>query len=194
MGWPLPQVVGVPLTHKPLVPVVSKGFWKLWVRELGFTWFWTFFLSVFPCILYGSNIFSFFVLFFAILLGVPTAAIGQLVIKGSWKKSLRRLVVMVLLPALTIVFALQADKQIPINATPITKALESFREQTGHYPDTIEALVPKHLANIPEVRLSLVQPQINYRVREGKPHLTIPSVAGDMFAKEWLREIGHPDK
>ena len=177
-----PQVGGVYVPPEPLVTGVHQGFLTLWVRELRFTWLWIFLFSIAPSFLYGSAIFSIIVLMAAVLIGIPSAAIGQLVSKGSWKKSLRRLVIMVLVPALTIVYAFQIDKQIPLNATPITNALESFRAETGHNPETIEALTSKHLANIPEVRFSLVQPQITYRVRDGKPRLTIPSAAGDMFA------------
>ena len=89
---------------------------------------------------------------------------------------------MALVPVLTIVYATKVDKAIPDNASPITKALELFREETGRYPDTLEALVPKHLAGIPAVRLSVVQPKIAYRVNEGKPYLAIPSATGDLFA------------
>ena len=176
------RAVGVSVAPEPLVINAPQGFWTLWVKELRFTWFWILFLAVFPFLLYGSNIFSVVVLFFVVLIGVPSAAIGQLVAKGSWRESLRRLVVMVSVPALTIFYAIQMDKQIPENATPITNAVELFREVTGLYPETLEELVPKHLANIPDVRFSLVQPRITYRVKEGKPYLTIPSVAGDMFA------------
>ena len=121
-------------------------------------------------------------LFFAVLIVVPSAAIGQLFVKGSWEKNLRRLVVIFLVPILTIVYGFQVDKLIPDNATPITTALESFREESGHYPDTLDALIPKYLANIPDVRFSVYQPQITYRINNGKPYLTIPSVAGDMFS------------
>jgi len=175
------QVVGVDVAPKPRVTGAHQGFWTPWVRELRLTWFWTISLSVVPFLLYGSAIFSIVVLMAAVLIGVPSAAVGQLFAKGS-KIGWRQLAIMVLVPAVTIVFALQVDKQIPVNATPITNALESFREETGHYPETLEALAPKLLVNIPDVRFSLVQPQINYRVSEGKPYLTIPSVAGDMFA------------
>ena len=175
------QVGGESVSTKPWGSGAHQGFWTPWVRELQLTWFWTISISVIPCLLYGSAIFSILVLMAAVLIGVPSAAIGQLLTKGS-KNGWRRLAIMVLVPALTIAYALQMDKQIPENATPITNALEAFQKETGHYPDTIGALAPKILANIPEVRFSLLQPQITYRVRDGKPYLTIPSVAGDMFA------------
>ena len=161
------QVVGVSVEREQLVTGVQQSFWTLWVREFRFTWFWILFLTVFPCLLYGSAIFSFFVLFFAVLIGVPSAVIGQLVVKGSCEKSLRRLMIRVLVPALAIVYVLQVDKQIPENATPITNALELFRKETGRYPDTLEALAPKYLAKIPEVRFSLVQPHISYPPASG---------------------------
>ena len=177
-----PQDVGVNGATEPLVTATPQGLWTLWVKELRFTWIGIFFLTILPCVLYGAAIISMMVLMAAILIGVPSAAIGQFVAKGSWKKGFRRLAIMVLLPILTIAYVVQIDEQIPENATPITNALELFRKEAGHYPDTLEALAPKHLATIPKVRFSLVQPQINYKVREGKPYLTIPSVAGDMFA------------
>lgn len=96
------QDKGVDISPKPRVTGVHQGFWTLWVRELRFTWFWTIFISVVPCLLYGSAIFSIMVLFVALLIGVPSAAMGQLVADGS-KMRLRRLAVMALVPALTIV-------------------------------------------------------------------------------------------
>ena len=61
--------------------------------------------------------------------------------------------------------------------------IESFKRETGDYPDSLEALIPKHLAELPEVRFSVFQPEITYRIRDGKSHLAIPSAMGDMFAQ-----------
>ena len=91
--------------------------------------------------------------------------------------------VLVAVPALTLVYVFHVDKRIPNNAKSITAALESFWAETGHYPDTLEALSPKHLTNIPYLKFSLIQPQITFRVTDGKPYLAIPSAAGDAFAK-----------
>lgn len=91
--------------------------------------------------------------------------------------------VLVAVPALTLVYVFHVDKQIPDNAKLITAALESFWAETGHYPDTLEALIPKHIAKITDVRFSLIQPQITYRVTDGQPYLAIPSAKGDAFAK-----------
>jgi hypothetical protein len=176
-----PQVVGVSVVPEPLVTDAPQGFWTLWVRELRFTWFWILFLTVIPSALYGAVIFSGMVLMVAVLIGVPSAVIAQFFAKDS-KNGWRRLVVMVLVPVLTIVFVFQVDRLIPENATPISKAIESFRLETGHYPDSLEMIIPKHLAKIPDVRLSFIQPQVTYRVTDGKPYLAIPSAAGDAFA------------
>ena len=81
-----------------------------------------------------------------------------------------------------LIYVFRIDEQIPKNATPITAAIESFRLETGHYPGTLEALTPKYLTNIPDLRFSLAQPQIYYRVTDGKPYLAIPSARGDAFA------------
>lgn len=177
------QVDGFSLAREPLVNDVQQGFWALWVQELRSTWLWVFFLSVVPSFLYGTGFFSASVLAFAVVIVAPFLAIRQLMGKGSGTTGLKRLVVMVVVPALTLVYIFHIDTQIPDNSKPITAAIESFRVETGRYPETIEALTPKHLANIPDVKFSLIQPQITYRVTDGKPYLAIASAKGDQFAK-----------
>ena len=177
------QVDGINEAPKPILVAVPQGFWAHWVQELRFTWLWVFLISVIPSFLYGTGFFSVAVLAVAVLVVAPFLAIRQLIGKGSGTKGLRRLVVMVVIPALTIVYVVQVDKHIPDNSKPITAAIESFRLETGHYPDILEALTPKHLAKIPDLKFSLIQPQITYRVAGGKPYLAIPSAAGDYFAK-----------
>ena len=81
---------------------------------------------------------------------------------------------MVLVPTLTLACVFQADKFIPENATPIIKAIESFRAENGRYPETLETLSTTHLAKIPDVRFSIIQPLITYRITDGKPYLSIP--------------------
>ena len=177
------QVGVISASPKPLVIDIQQGFWVLWVQELRITWLWVFFLSVVPSFLYGTGFFSAAVLVVTVLLAAPFLAIRQLMGKGSGAISLRRLAVMVVVPALTLVYVFHVDTQIPDNSKPITAAIESFRVENGHYPDTLEALVPKRIAKITDVRFSLIQPQITYRVTDGKPYLAIPSAKGDAFAK-----------
>ena len=89
---------------------------------------------------------------------------------------------MLLVPVLVLIYVFKIDAQIPGNAKPITQAIELFQLQTGHYPDSLEVLIPKYLTDIPDIKISLYQPPITYRVTNGKPYLAIPSAAGDMFA------------
>ena len=70
-----------------------------------------------------------------------------------------------------LVYILKSDDQITTNATPIVNAIESYRIETGHYPDALEAVAPKHLAKIPKLNYLLVQPQVTYRVVDGIPYL-----------------------
>ena len=177
------QVGDISAVPAPLVIDVQQGFWALWVQELRTTWLWVFFLSVVPSFLYGTGFFSTAVLAVAVLVVAPYLAIRQLIGKGSGIKGLRRWVVLVVVPALTLVYVFHVDKQTPDNSKAITAAIESFRVETGRYPDTLESLTPKHLANIPDVKFSLIQPQITYRVTDGRPYLAIPSARGDGFAK-----------
>ena len=90
---------------------------------------------------------------------------------------------MLVVPALTLAYVSEVDEQIPGNATPVAKAIEAFRRDTGHYPESLEALMPEHLAELPDVRFTVIQPQTNYRVTNGKAYFAIPSALGDMFAQ-----------
>jgi hypothetical protein len=89
---------------------------------------------------------------------------------------------MLTVPVLTIAITFQADKLTPENATPIVKAIESYRIETGSYPESLGMLAPKYLATFPKLRFSVIQPRVNYRVTDGKPYLAIPSASGDQFA------------
>ena len=89
---------------------------------------------------------------------------------------------MLLVPLLVLNHVFEIDKQIPGNAKPITQAIESFRLQTGQYPDSLEVLTPKYLTSIPDLNFSLSQPKVAYHLTDGKPYLAVPSARGDVFA------------
>lgn len=153
-----------------------------WVDELCFTWLAVVIFSVAPAALFGSAIVSISVFAVAVLFGLPFALFGSAT-KGSRSRGVRRFVVMLAVTALTLAYVAEVDKRIPANAAPLAQAIESFQEDMGHYPDSLEALVPAYLPELPDVRFSVVQPLITYRITDGKPHLAIPSVMGDMFAQ-----------
>lgn len=170
------------MAHKPLVVGVSYGVCTLVLKELGFAWLGVLLLSIASAILSGSAIFSVGALAAAVLIGVP-ATIFRLIRRDSKNRILRRLAMILVLPMLTLAYVSHVDEQIPENATPLIEAIESFRLATGRYPESLEALIPKHLAQLPAVRFSVMQPQITYRVTDGKPYLAVPSAMGDMFAQ-----------
>ena len=144
------QVADVNVSPEPMVKKAHQGFWALWVWDLRLTWFWIFLISIAPSLLFGAAFFSVVALVLGVLVGVPSAAVSQLRARASVSRNSRKLVIMVLVPMLMLIYVSKIDEQIPKNATPITAAIESFRLETGHYPDTLEALAPKHLANIPD--------------------------------------------
>lgn len=160
----------------------SESVFSRWVGELCFTWLAVVVFCVVPAALFGSVILSVGVLVVVILFSLPFALFGS-VSKDSWSRGVRRFVVMLAVPVLTLAYVAEVDRRIPGNAAPLTQAIESFQRETGHYPESLEALFPKHLTKLPDVRFSVVQPLITYRIADGKPHLTIPSVMGDMFAQ-----------
>ena len=171
----------------------SEGILTLWVKELALAWLGVSFLSVVPAVLYGSAIFSFVALAGAVLIGIPSALFG-IANRHFKNRRLRRLAILLVVPALTLASVSCADKQIPENAMPLVRAIETFRHDTGSYPESLDALIPTHLAKLPEVRFSLFEPALTYGITDGKPHLAIPSAMGDMFAqfeydfetKEWM--------
>lgn len=162
--------------------MASEGTFTIWVKGLALTWLGVSLLSIFPAILYGSAIFSFVALAGAVLVGVPSALFGT-ANSHSGKRRFRRLTIQLVVPALTLAFVSLSDKQIPENAMPLVRAIETFRNDTGSYPESLDALVPKHIAKLPDVRFSLFEPTLTYGINDGKPHLAIPSAMGDMFAQ-----------
>ncbi len=158
----------------------SPGFWTLWVRELRFTWLWVFILCLLPLLLWGSAFFSMFVLTIALLIGVPIAALNKW--NNPTDKSWRLVAVMVSVSFVTVAFVFGVDEQTPERAAKIVMAIESYRTETGQYPESVEMLVPKHLAEVPILRFSADQPRISYGILKGKPYLRIPSARGDQFA------------
>lgn len=172
------QVDVVNVSPEPLTTALPPGFWSLWVNDLRFTWFWLFLLSIVPSLLFSSALLPVAVFAFAVLLVAPATALGRLFSKDSKTRKFRQLAITMLVPMLSLTYILKSDDQIPKNATPIVEAIESYRIETGHYPDTLEALAPKHLAKIPELNYLLVQPRITYRLNDGKPYLEISAAAG----------------
>ncbi len=125
------------------------------------------------------------VLLGSVLLGAPTALVALLVIKDTaWRARLcRRVVVLVAVSAMAVAVIKQTDKLTPSMAAPIAKAIEDFKQETGAYPDTLVALSPKYLPDLPAVRVAVIQPEVIYRVKEGLPYLAVPSALGDAFSK-----------
>lgn len=167
---------------KPSATGALGGVFTLWVKELGFTWLGVLLLTIVPALLFGSGIFSFVVLAAAVVIGIPSVFFWS-AIKGFESRGFRRLAIILVVPALTLAYVSHVDEKIPENATPLIQAIESFRLETGQYPESLEALIPNHVAKLPDVRRSVIQPLTTYRVTDGKPYLAIPSAMGDMFAK-----------
>ena len=186
------EVDVIKVSPEPLASTTPKRFWTLWVRDLRFTWFWLFLLSIVPTLLLSSALLPMALLAFAVLLVAPATALSRLFSK-EWKtRELRQLAIMVLVPLLSLIYMLKSDGQITTNAAPIVNAIESFRIETGHYPATLEALSPKHLTKIPDLNYLLSQPRLTYRVTDGKPDLKIASAVGgfahfeyDFASKVW---------
>ncbi len=158
--------------------------WTRWISDLRFTWCAVLVLSVLPGALYGATIFSMMLLLGGVILGFPTALASLLLSKDTeWRARLfRRVVVLSAVPALMLTVIFQTDKLAPQMAASIAKAVESFKQETGSYPDSLAVLSPKFLQGLPMVRLSVFQPEVIYRVKEGHPYLAVPSSAGDAFS------------
>lgn len=176
------KALGTDMATTLKTDVSATGATTLWVHELRFTWLVVLILSIAPAVLYGAAILSAAVMTFAVVLLLPAVLVSPWFAKGSVKRNLRRLTIMIVVPCLALTYVREVDKRIPENALPLVQAIESFQRQTGHYPGSLDDLLPKHLAKLPDVRFSVNQPSITYRVTDGKPYLAIPSAIGDMFA------------
>lgn len=186
------QVAVVTVSPEPLATTTPPSVWRLWVWDLRSAWFLLLFMSIIPSYLFSSGLLPLALLAFAALLVAPATALGRLFGKGPKTRDLRQLAIMFLVPLLSVMYVFKSDDQITTNAAPIVAAIESFRVVNGQYPDTLESLTPKHLAKIPELNYLLVQPQVTYRVAEGRPYLAISAAAGafahfeyDFATKVW---------
>ncbi len=163
---------------------VESSTWTCWVRELRITWVMLLLLIILPCVLFGTGIFSILTLMGAALLGVPTAMLAQIIYndKNRRARMLRRVAILIAVPLLSLLTIFQTDKLSPQMASPIAKAIESYRQDTGAYPASIEAIIPKYLPYLPLVRVAVFQPEVIYRINNGDPYLAVPSSAGDAFS------------
>jgi hypothetical protein len=186
------QIAVATFSPEPLVTTSSPSSWRLWVWDLRSAWVLLILMSIVPSYLFSSGLLPFALLAFTVLLVAPATALGSLFGKGLKPRDLRQLAIMVLVPLLSVMYVFKSDDQITTNAAPIVAAIELFRAENGQYPDTLAALAPKHLARIPELNYLLVQPQVTYRMTDGKPYLAISAAAGafahfeyDFAAKVW---------
>ncbi|WP_341303201.1 hypothetical protein [Pseudomonas sp. TMP25] len=179
------QTISVKRPEGASDPVLDESAWERWASEIRITWAVVLLLTSIPAVLFGTTILSMMLLISVVLLGIPTALLAFLVIKDKmWCARLsRRLVVMVVVSALGVVVVLQTDKLTPGMASPIAKAIEDFKQEVGGYPPTLAALSPKHLPRLPAVRAAVIQPEVVYRLNDGRPYLAVPSAAGDAFSK-----------
>ncbi|MBF7728625.1 hypothetical protein [Pseudomonas sp. N040] len=145
--------------------------------KLGFTWFFAFFFCVLPCLLWGTAFFSAAALLGSLLIGIP----ALLLARGS-DKAWRRFTIWLAMSFVTVFLMHAVDGRLHERAAPIAIAIEAFKTEAGHYPESLDMLVPKFLAEYPTLRYSLIQPYLSYGLQEGKPYLRIPTVSGDQFA------------
>lgn len=146
-------------------------------RKLGFTWFSAFILCVLPCLIWGTAFFSAAVFLVSMLIGLPA-----LLLASDSHKVWRRLRIWLGMSFITVFLMYAVDERLQERAAPIATAIEAFKAEAGHYPESLDMLVPKLLSENPTLRYSLIQPHITYGLRERKPYLRIPTVSGDPFS------------
>lgn len=173
--------------------------WQRWVKEIRFTGALVVLVVTVPAVIFGASALSLMVLLASVVFGLPTVLAAFLFTQDRvWRSRLcRRVVLMGAVSAVSLAVVMQTDKLTPSMATPIAKAIEQYKNDTGNYPATLAELSPRYLVKLPAVRVAIVQPDISYLVRDNRPRLAIPSVAGDGFAnyeydfeaKAWVNNI-----
>lgn len=158
--------------------------WQRWVKEIRYTWALVVLVVIVPAVIFGASAQSMMVLLASVVFGLPTVLAAFLFTKDrAWRSRLcRRVVVIGAVSTVSLVVVMQTDKLTPSMATPIAKAIEQYKNDTGNYPATLAELSPKYLVELPAVRAAISQPGVSYMVRDGRPRLAIPSTAGDGFA------------
>lgn len=158
--------------------------WQRWVKEIRYTWVLVMLVVTVPAVIFGASAQSMMALLISVVFGLPTALAAFLFTKDRvWRSQLwRRVVVVGAVSTVSLAVIMQTDKLTPSMATPLAKAIEQYKSDTGNYPATLAELSPKYLAELPAVRMALSQPDISYEVQDGRPRLAIPSANGDGFA------------
>ena len=160
----------------------DASYWESWGWELRTTWLGLLLVAALPTALWGTVIFAYAALAVVMLFSLNQVMLGAFTRKGSTRRAWREAAVGTLVCLMVLTFAASIDKKIPSNAAPIVAAIESFHAKEGQFPETLNELEPRYLAQIPKVRGTIEQPKIAYRLTNGKPHLSIPSTMGDAFA------------
>ena len=156
--------------------------WTIWSHNVVGTWIVALIFAVLPAIVFGIAIMPVFLLAFAAIFFVPVALIQALFNRKSLATNGVRIAIILVTSSLSLAYAFHLDAQIPGNAEPITRAIEAYKLANGHYPDSIEALIPSHLERVPSLISALHQPRMRYRTTKGTPYLIIDSSSGDAFA------------
>lgn len=162
----------------------QPGILRHWVKEIRYTWVMVVLVVILPAVILGASAQAMMVLLAYVVFGLPTVFAAYLFTQDKvWRNRLyRRMVVIGAVSAVSLVVVIQTDKLTPSMATPIAKAIEQYKNDTGNFPATLAELSPKYLIELPAVRAAIIQPDISYFVRDGRPRLAIPSAIGDGFA------------
>jgi hypothetical protein len=173
---------GLKAAPTPLQTGRIRAAWGEWFRQPWSAWVLAIAFSVVPALVWGSSVFSILLLALTLVLRVPYLAVVTLLGRKPSASGIRSAIIMTVICGLSLMYAYEVDKQVPIKAAPIVDALESFNAKHGSYPDALDELSPSHLNSLPNVSLAWVQPSIRYGLSEKRPYLRIASSRGDAYA------------
>jgi hypothetical protein len=78
----------------------------------------------------------------------------------------------VLLAVATVHFCSWLDDLAQRHSQPVIDAIDRYHADTGSYPQSLEVLMPRYIAALPELKPVANQPKLEYRMVEAQPELS----------------------
>jgi hypothetical protein len=130
---------------------------------------WSAIVFVVDGLLAGVIALSLWVLLINIVFRVPYNLILGLFKKQFQAETLKRCALLIVCASITVAYCLWLDNVAVSRANMVVEALEKYKESSGKYPDKLEDLVPKYLAELPTLKPGFSNQKLKYAMTGGGP-------------------------
>jgi len=136
---------------------------------------WSALVFIFDGIVGGMFALSAWTLVVNLLFRLPVSLLRRKAPSEERKLALRRILLLCLTSALTISYCVLLEHIADERARPVSEAVEKYRENTGAYPKSLDALMPAYLQALPWLKPVLSAPKFKYHLTETGPMLMYAS-------------------